>query len=263
MNLAFGARTNWGKSYCAQAYTETNAEEFDRVVVLDYDDEYKGLVEYGLLKRLTVPSGSENISPEKWASLVDGERGVQLARTGTTEDGWREAMANAVEGIAHLDGTTFLVIDEAHRCAPQSGGYPDQFDTLATTWHGSGMGVVWITQRWAKFDEDVLSQCNASMLGGFGSGNDLDKVADVIEYPKEVHKADAERVSRALPDELLVDGESLTLRRFTDDEGNTIGSEWIYSDDTTLRRVNSQSWSMESTHYGKERKRIRNPFDDE
>lgn len=141
-----------------------------------------------------------------------------------------------------------MIVDEAHRCAPQRQGYPDAFDTLATTWHGDRMGVIWVTQRWSKLDEDVLSQCTASMLGGFRSGADLDKVSSVIEYPPEVHLADRERVSRPLPDQLLVDGEPLALRRFADDQGNTIGSEWIYSDDTSLRRVDSRDWSLKSTH---------------
>jgi len=40
MNLAFGARTNWGKSYSygLQAYTERNAPEYDRTVLVDYKD---------------------------------------------------------------------------------------------------------------------------------------------------------------------------------------------------------------------------------
>ncbi|WP_408960653.1 hypothetical protein [Natrinema sp. 74] len=64
-----------------------------------------------------------------------------------------------------------------------------------------------------------------SMLGGFGSRNDLGKVRGIVEYPADVHKADAETCPRTLSDELLVDGEPLTLRRYTDNQDNTIGSK--------------------------------------
>ncbi|ELY70674.1 hypothetical protein C489_02077, partial [Natrinema versiforme JCM 10478] len=40
-----------------------------------------------------------------------------------------------------------------------------------------------------------------------------------------------------------------------------IGSEWIYSDDTTLQRIDSRDWALESTHYGSDRVRIKHPFD--
>ncbi|SDD55144.1 hypothetical protein [Natrinema hispanicum] len=100
------------------------------------------------------------------------------------------------------------------------------------------------------------------MLGGFGSGNALDKIRGIVEYPADVHKADAEMCPRTLPDELLVDGEPLTLRQSSDAEGNMIGSEWIYSDDTTLQRIDPREWTLGSTRYGSDRVRIKHPFDD-
>jgi hypothetical protein len=64
MNLAFGARTNWGKSYSygLQAYTERNAPEYDRTVLVDYKDKYTGLVESGLLQRLPLRPGTDDLS---------------------------------------------------------------------------------------------------------------------------------------------------------------------------------------------------------
>jgi hypothetical protein len=261
VNVAFGARTNWGKSYVSQGYTERNDGEVDRVVVADYKDEYAGLVEAGFCDRLPVDQRAAGLGTDGWGSILDDNGSLQVARDGLPDDDWRQVIADLVVALSYRDERVFLLFDEAHRLVPQRGDYPDAFDTLATTWHGDGMVVVWVTQRWAKLDEDILSQCNASMLGGFGSGNDLDKVAGVVEYPPEVHKADAERCTRTLPDALLVDGDPLTVRRFTDDEGNTTGSEWIYSDDTTLRRLNSGEWDLESTHYGSDRVRISHPFE--
>jgi hypothetical protein len=260
MNLGFGARTNWGKSYALQAYVEANAPEYDRAILVDYKDEFVGLVEHGLLERLTIPPEVVDLTVSDWRSILANNGSLQLARTGCTDTQWREAIAPAVEAIGQLDETVYLGLDEAHRLAPQKGGYPDAYDTLATTWHGDGMGVSWVSQRWAKLDEDIVSQQQASLLGGFGSDNDLDKI-ESVEYPVQVHNADADRVTtRTLPDELLVDAEPLTLRRFEED-GLTVGSEWIYSDDTSLRRIDSRGWALQSTHYGSDRKRIEHPFD--
>jgi len=260
MNTAFGAKTNWGKSYGAQAYTERNAPEVDRVIMVDYKDEFGGLVESGLLQRLTIPPGTTTLDVDDWHRIFDASGSLQLARTGCTDEQWREAISPLLLAISQRDESVFLVFDEAHRLAPQRGSYPEAYDTLATTWHGDAMVVVWVTQRWAKLDEDIVSQCQSSLLGGFRSTNDLDKI-ESVEYPVEVHQSTANRVDRPLPEQLLVDGEPLTLRRFTDDAGHTAGSEWIYSDDTTLKRVDSREWEMESTHYGSDRKRIKHPFD--
>lgn len=262
MNLVFDDQTNWGKSYELESFTDRNALEYDRTVLVDYKDEYTGLVESGLLQRLPIRPGTENLSRAQWQQILEDNGSLQLGRDGMTDDAWRETIATVIAALAQLKERTFLGLDEAHRLARQKGGYPEAFDTLATTWHGDGMGVAWVTQRFAKLDEDIASQCQASMLGGFGSGNDLDQVGGIVEYPVGVHKADAERCSRTLPGELLVDGEPLTLRRFSDEAGNTIGSEWIYSDDTTLRRIDSRDWTLNSTHYGSDRVRIKHPFDD-
>lgn len=261
MNLAFGARTNWGKSYGLQCYTERNAADYDRTILVDYKSEYVGLVETGLLDRLPLRPGTETLTRADWRRLLEANGSLQLARDGMTDESWREAIATMIEALAQLEERTFLGLDEAHRLAPQGSGYPDAFDTLATTWHGDGIGTAWVTQRFAKLDEDICSQAQASMLGGFGSGNDLDKVRGIVEYPADVHKADAETCPRTLPDALLVDGKPLTLRRFSDHAGNTVGSEWIYSDDTDLRRIDSRDWTLQSTHYGSDRVRIKHPFD--
>ncbi|WP_256299922.1 hypothetical protein [Haloarchaeobius salinus] len=258
MNLAFAAVTGWGKTYVSHSYIEENADDYDVTVVLDYKDEYSGLVESGYLKRMTAPSGTENVTPEQWRDIVAGEKGLQVVRAGLTDEQWQELLANLILALEAMDISVFLVLDEAHRFAPQRGNYPDVIDTLATTYHGDGFGVVWLFQRFAKIDKDVLSCCTASMLGGFRSTQDIEQL-DTVEYPTDVHKKDRDRVP-GLPDELCVDGEPLALQRFTDDEGHTVGSEWIYTDGETLERLDSRDFEMESEHYGSDRKRIKHPF---
>lgn len=257
MNLAFGAMTGWGKTWASQAYTERNLDEFEMIVLMDYKDEYRGLVEAFDIERLTIPAGAEAISVGTWAETLADHPRVQLARAGATTEQFRETMANVVLALSEIDRTQFVVVDEAHKLMPQREACPDPFITLATTWHGDGMGVVYISQRWTELEETILAQCQASMLGGFQSLNDLAKI-EAVEYPVQVHQAMSERVDQPLPDALLVDGEPLTLRQFTEG-GETVGSEWIYSDVSTLRRIDTREWTLESTHYGSDRKQIRHP----
>jgi hypothetical protein len=263
MNEAVGAKTNWGKSYATQYLAEQNLEEFEGLVVLDYKDEYTGLVEeFDDIGRLTIPGGAENIPPEQWLRKLEKNPRMQLARTSATDEQFREVAANVATALGMWDRTAFVVIDEAHKVAPQSQA-PDPLVTLATTWHGDGYGIIWITQRWAEIETTIVAECEASMLGGFRDVNDLGRI-EAVEYPPETHQSISDRVPNGpVPEALLVDGEPLTLRRFEDDEGHTIGSEWVYADDTTLKRIDSREWELQSTHYGSDRKRIKHPFDNE
>jgi len=258
MNLAFAAQTGWGKTYVSHSYIERNAPDYDVTIVLDYKDEYSGLVESGYLKRMTAPSGTENVTPEQWRDIVQGESGLQIVRAGLLDEQWQELLANLILALEAIDESVFLVLDEAHRFAPQSGGYPDVIDNLATTYHGDGFGVVWLFQRFAKIDKDILSCCTASMLGGFQTTQDIEQL-DTIEYNPDVHLETRQRVA-SLPESLCVDGEPLALRRRKDDEENTVGSEWIYAEGATTERHDSREFEMESTHYGSDRKSIKHPF---
>jgi hypothetical protein len=38
MNLVFDDQTNWGKSYELESFTDRNALEYDRTVLVDYKD---------------------------------------------------------------------------------------------------------------------------------------------------------------------------------------------------------------------------------
>ena len=48
LNLLLAAQSGWGKSFKGQHVIEKNLPEYDHVVVLDYKDEYRGLVKAGL-----------------------------------------------------------------------------------------------------------------------------------------------------------------------------------------------------------------------
>jgi len=46
MNIGVLAKSGWGKSFTSQSIQEDNIPDYDHVIILDYKDEYGGLVEH-------------------------------------------------------------------------------------------------------------------------------------------------------------------------------------------------------------------------
>ena len=115
---------------------------------------------------------------------------------------------------------------------------------------------MWITQRLAKLDETVGSQCDERLVGGFSGDRDRAKIDP--EYPEDVHNPQARSIGR-LPEELQIDGESVALRCFEED-GSTVGSEWVYSNNKgEMERRDTREMNMQTTHHGPEGHLIHDP----
>jgi hypothetical protein len=124
------------------------------------------------------------------------------------------------------------------------------------------MIVAWVTQHLAKLDTNIVTQAQATLLGGLRD-SDLDKVNQAVEPPREVHEDDAECATAAHSPTNCPStvrhcryGGSPT-RRATHREGVELQRRHH------LRRENSQHWPMESTHYGSDRIRVAHPSDDD
>jgi len=259
---AFAAKSGWGKSWHLQAWIERNAPRYDYFVCLDYADEYRGLVKSGLAVHYIVgPNEAAAFGVEEWTIILRENPHLILARHELGPETWREDVAapviQAARRLAQSSGSasSLTVIDEAHWVAPQSGALPDVVKGMATTGRGEGSSSLWATQRPAEFNETMLGNMMFQILGGFTSSADMDKVRRIAEYPADVHNPQKTTLP-ALPDALQVDGESIPLRRFTEGGGedeHTIGSEWVYSDDSgDLRRIDTRNIQMDATHYGAE-----------
>lgn len=260
MNQLFAAQSGWGKGWTCQAYTETNTEEYDHVAVLDYKDEYRGLVKAGFAKHWIAGPKERGWTADAWRSLLESNPKVVIARHGLTEDHWSEVCAKIAKAARSLAGanSVLVVVDEAHFVAPQGGKLDPALKGLATTGRGENCSSMWVTQRLQELHETVIAQCQSRMLGGFQSDRDLRKID--VEYPREVHRPGASELPY-LPDALHApDAGPVPLRKFEDDHGDTVGSEWIYSDDSgTLERIDTRQVRMESTHYGRQGKPLRRP----
>lgn len=268
MNLTLLAGSGYGKSYLAQCLIERNIENYDQVLILDYCDEFRGLCspEYGPAPAdhwIAGPRELESWGSEHYAALLRENPVLDLARhqDRVTNEEWREIAAAAIRGARSLEGSVLVVIDEAHFVAPQSGSFPDPIQQLVTTGRGAGVSAMWISQRPARLDEDVIGNATARFLGGFNSNNDFSKISGVVEYPVDVHKTNTGRVP-GLPEDLHTpEGEPLAVRKetATNEDGDewVTFSEWIYSDDGgTLARKASDEYSPACDHVGAEGKAI-------
>jgi len=248
------AQSGWGKSWVAQQRIESNLDNFDSVVVLDYCDEYRGLAKAGFAKWLGVGGAEASWPQAAWSKIMSNEGRIVAARAVDAAT-WREdVVATVAEAAFCYDGDVLVVVDEAHFIARMRKTTPKPVEELATTGRGAGIASIWITQRPAKLDATVSSQCDRRMLGGFMYENDVDRVDGIVPYPGKVHNT-SERSARGLPEGLLDGSGDPTTLSVTNP-----GSEWIYSDRSgEIDRLDSSKLSMESTHYGPEGSQLDKP----
>jgi len=76
-----------------------------------------------------------------------------------------------------------LVVEEAHNYCPQQGVAASSriFRTIAAEGRKFGLGLTIISQRAAKIDKNVLSQCNAQMILKVTNPNDLKAITASVE----------------------------------------------------------------------------------
>ena len=96
--------------------------------------------------------------------------------------------------IGHIP-PMMLVVEEAHNFCPQVGQVASSkvFRTLASEGRKFGLGLLVITQRAAKIDKNVLSQCNTQIILKVTNPNDLKAIVASVEG---LTAAMAEEISR-------------------------------------------------------------------
>lgn len=246
--LLLAAQSGWGKSFLTQLLLERNLPSLNHGLILDFKDEYRGVSEAGMANHLIGGPAEREWTTEEWTHVLEQGPVVVARHVGT--EAWRDLADTAILAARNLPKPCLVAIDEAHFVAPQNGAYPDSISGLATTGRGEQTPSIWITQRLSLLDKTPTSLVDAQLLGGFGS-DDVDRVGDVIEgYPREVHNSQAQEVAGEVPDDVLADDGTAVLRKFTNDDGDTIGSEWVHSNDRGERsRLDTRGISLETTHY--------------
>jgi hypothetical protein len=258
MRTLIAAKSGWGKSYIAQAYLEKNIRDFHRTVILDFKDEFRGLVKSDLANYVAVGDQEAGISVDGWREVIENNESIIVCRADLDPDQWREVATTIATAARRVEGRVLIGVDEAHFVAPQDVKLSQPIKLLATTGRGK-VSSIWITQRLQEIDEAILSQNNANLLGGFGSDRDRGKLD--VEYPVEVHNPEADSVPN-LPAELHHPEDGPVPLQKTEKNGVVRSSEWIYSnDDGKMERLNSASIDMTAEHYGGSDQKLRHPFE--
>jgi DNA helicase HerA-like ATPase len=76
-----------------------------------------------------------------------------------------------------------MVVEEAHNFCPQQGQAASSkiFRTVASEGRKFGLGILIVTQRAAKIDKNVLSQCNTQIILKVTNPNDLKAIVSSVE----------------------------------------------------------------------------------
>ena len=109
----------------------------------------------------------------------------------------------------------FLVVEEAHNYVPQQGQVMSSkiMRTIASEGRKFGLGLCIISQRAAKIDKNVLSQCNTQIILKVTNPNDLKAISNSVEGI-DTHTID--EIQRLPPGVALVMGGSLPLPIFVE-----------------------------------------------
>jgi hypothetical protein len=258
MRMLIAAVSGWGKSYIGQAYLEKNIREYDRSVILDFKDEFRGLVKSGLATYIGVGNPEAQISVDGWRRVIESNESLVVCRADLDPAEWRKIVTTIAKAARRIEGRVLVGVDEAHFVAPQDAKLPQPIKLLATTGRGK-VSSIWISQRLQELDEAVISQTNARLLGGFGSDRDRGKLD--VEYPVAVHNPQADRIPN-LPTALHHSADGPVPLRKEDRDGVVRSSEWVYSDDDgEMDRLDSASIDMNSAHYGGSDQELRHPFE--
>ncbi|MWG32967.1 hypothetical protein [Halomarina oriensis] len=192
--MAVLAASGHGKSWVTQALIEKNRPNYEYGLILDFKDEFRGLVSKqhgpGLAKHWIAGERElEHFTPDHYDELLRRNKWVVLAKHSRIDDNedWRSIAADAITA-ARRRGDVLVVLDEAHRLAPQDCGYPDAISGLATTGRGEVVSSISATQRPASFDNDFLGNQTARFIGGFTYPADINAFKQAVEYPVDVHK---------------------------------------------------------------------------
>ena len=102
-----------------------------------------------------------------------------------------------------------LFAEEAHNFCPQQGKIEssDIFQTIASEGRKFGLGLALITQRAAKVDKNVLSQCNTQIILKVTNPNDLNAIEASVEG---ITKDMKEEIQRLPVGEAIVSGGGLS-----------------------------------------------------
>ena len=108
-----------------------------------------------------------------------------------------------------------LVVEEAHNYAPQQGiaASTKILRTIASEGRKFGLGLMIISQRPAKIDKNILSQCNTQIILRVTNPNDLRAIGNSVE---NLTKGSLEEIQRLPVGVALVTGGNISMPLFVE-----------------------------------------------
>jgi hypothetical protein len=97
-----------------------------------------------------------------------------------------ETMLDAPPELINPGRPRLIVIDEAHRLVPEDKGEAESRAAvirLMDSGRKRGLGVVLVTQRFAKVAKSAIGECNALLIGRFASDVDQRRAAEIAGIP--------------------------------------------------------------------------------
>jgi hypothetical protein len=137
-------------------------------------------VDYSILKR----GESEGI---RWNEYIRAARRVVFQISGTPEQMRRAA--SAIAWATLNAGDAVIMVDEGHMFLPNRPSIPDEEQgliLLLTTGREKGVDTIFIAQHEVTFSKMVLHSANRIISFGTRSPNELDKLAQIFDYGREI-----------------------------------------------------------------------------
>lgn len=164
-------------------------EMLNNFISLDADTEtsVRDLCEPGKCNIIEFPTGAEELERQLilWyftkQILESRKEAMRIRRS----QGGFEAGSDATEGLIEVPVTVF--VEEAHNFAPVDRDLKTRnlLQEIAREGRKFGVGLGIISQRPSRLDEDVLSQCNSSIIMKVRNGVDQKTIAQSVEAAGE------------------------------------------------------------------------------
>jgi len=176
-----------GKSYAARVIIEEGKKLSIPMVVFDPQDAHRNYPDFEYI------NGKAIKNAKKLGKLVAAtSKSVVIILKGLTIEDQQKTVKEFLTGyrLAARKGIQTIVIDEAHKFAPESEktSSKDEVRGMAQENRSDGIGLLVLTQRPQRLDKTILSQCDTIIAGRVTSFRDKDSIKNYLENPDDAQK---------------------------------------------------------------------------
>ncbi|AMB48319.1 DUF87 domain-containing protein [Methylobacterium sp. AMS5] len=198
-HLAIVGNTGSGKTYTVRKVLEQTWGAALHIVI-DPEGEFHTLRQAHPYVIVGGPRSKMKVTPKNVANLAHDILKGQMSVVLQFEDAQhleiqRRIIAGLIDALMAapraLWQPVFIVLDEAHRYAPQDGGAASRasIHTLMSQGRKRGFTGILATQRLAKISKSAVSECNTWLIGRVGQVLDRNAAANNLGFPLKSDEA--------------------------------------------------------------------------